>query len=159
MPSHKARKGTDAVLRVIDELRKTHQFEFHIVHGVKRSEALKFVATCDIFLDQFVEGLFGLASLESMSFGKPTVCYINPVMRPNYPSDLPIVNADQENLIDVVRSLLNDGQKRRNIGLLSRAYVEKYHDSKRLAQGLVRIYEELITKKSIIQNDKTTGRY
>lgn len=146
MPSSKAKKGTDAVMRAVEALEKTHRFEFRLVHGMQRSDALDIVAGCDIVLDQFVIGAEGFVSLEAMALGKPTVCYIKPSLLPKYPPELPIVNANQDNLADVLKDLLEDGARRHEIGRRGRAYVEKYHDSRQLAVQLVSIYEELLHK-------------
>jgi hypothetical protein len=146
-PSHKVTKGTQAVLNAIGQLKSSHNFDFRLIHGVPRAYALSIVRQCDIMLDQFVGGAHGLAALEAMAFGKPTLCYIKPSLVAKYPPDLPIVNANQDNLADVLRDLLEDGQRRHEIGRRSRAYVEEYHDAHKIARQLVRLYEELLRKK------------
>lgn len=145
-PSNKLVKGTDVVLQAIEKLKSKYEFDFELIHGVKRSKALQIVRSCDIMLDSFVSGSHGLAPLEAMAFGKPTVCYIKPSLVPKYPDDLPIVNANKENLAEVIKNLLEDGQRRHEIGRRSRAYVEKYHDAHKIARELVAIYEELLGK-------------
>jgi len=147
VPSNKATKGTDAVLRAVHQLKSKYNFDFQLVHGVQHSKALEIMCKCDIMIDQLVIGGHGLAALESMAFGKPTVCYINSSFFPDYPDDLPIVNANQENLTDVLGGLLENGEKRNEIGRLSRAYIEKYHDAHKIARDLVAIYQELLEKK------------
>lgn len=146
MPSDKAKKGTDAVLKAIDLLKKDYEFEFKLIHGVARSEALAILKEADILLDQFVAGAHGLATLEAMAFGKPTICYIKPSLLPKFPPDCPIINANQDNLADILKPLLEDGHRRYEIGRASRAYVEKYHDSRELAKQLIDVYGELIAK-------------
>jgi hypothetical protein len=145
-PSSTLTKGTPAVLAAVEKLRATHQFDFRLVHGLPHSEAMDLVRRCDVFLDQFVVGDFGLAALEAMAFGKPTVCYIRPSLAAVYPPDFPMVNATQENLADVLKGLLDDAERRRNLGRQSRAYVEKHHDARKIARQLVAIYEELLAK-------------
>ena len=145
-PSKKTVKGTDAVLHTIEQLRTKYEFDFQLIHDVKHSKAMDTVRICDIMLDQFVIGAHGIAALEAMAFGKPTVCYIKPSLVPKYPADLPIVNANQENLAEVIKDLLKDGQRRYEIGRRSRAYVEKYHDAHKIARQLVAIYQELLQK-------------
>lgn len=145
-PSSKVIKGTDAVLRAIEELKSKYEFDFQLIHGFEHCESLEIVQNCDIMLDQFVIGAHGLLSLEAMAFGKPVVCYIKPSLVSKYPDDLPIVNANQENLAGVVKNLLEDGRRRHEIGRRSRAYVEKYHDAHKIARELVAIYEELLGK-------------
>jgi hypothetical protein len=144
-PSKKTVKGTDAVLRAIEQLKSKYEFDFQLIHDVEHSKAMDIIRICDIMLDQFVIGAHGMVALEAMAFGKPTVCYIKSSLSPKYP-DLPIVNANQENLAEVIGSLLANGQRRYEIGLRSRAYVEKYHDAHKIARQLVAIYEELLEK-------------
>lgn len=146
-PSHRGKKGTKAVLRAIDQLKCRYEFDFKLVHAIEHSKALEIVRNCDVMLDQFIAGAYGVAALEAMAFGKPTLCYIRPSLLSNYPSDLPIINANQNNLVEVLGSLLEDGQRRHEIGRRSRAYVEKYHDAHQIARQLVSIYQELIEKK------------
>jgi hypothetical protein len=60
---------------------------------------------------------------------------------------LPIINATQDNLADVLEPLLRDGELRHEIGKRSRVYVEKYHDAIKLAYRLVDIYQAVIEDK------------
>lgn len=145
-PSEKAIKGTDAVLKAIEKLKDRFNFDFKLIHGMEHSKVLEIMRSCDIMLDQFVIGEHGVAALEAMALGKPTVCYIKPSLVPRYPAELPIVNANQENLTKVIKDLLEDGQRRYEIGRSSRAYVEKYHDAHKIAHQLVAIYKELLDK-------------
>lgn len=144
-PSKKWVKGTDAVLHAIEQLKTKYEFDFQLINGVEHSKAMDIVRSCDIMLDQFVIGDYGVAAVEAMAFGKPTVCYIKPSLVPKY-LDLPIINANQENLTEVIKGLLEDGERRCEIGHRSRAYVEKYHDAHKIARELVGIYEELLEK-------------
>jgi glycosyltransferase involved in cell wall biosynthesis len=146
-PTAPIAKGTPAVLKAIERLKTKYNFEFRLIHGMSRNEALQVVQRADIFLDQFVVGDHGMAALEAMAFGKPVVCYIKPSMIDKYPPDLPIINATQDNLADVLEPLLKDGELRHEIGKCSRAYVEKYHDAIRLAYRLVDIYQAVIEDK------------
>lgn len=146
VPSRTAIKGTEFVLKAIDSLKDSYDFDFKLVHNVPHAEAMDVVRNCDIMLDQFVFGGHGLAALETMAFGKPTFCYIKPSLVSEYPSDLPIVNANQDNLAEVLEKFLKNGQLRHEIGRKSRAYVQKYHDAHMLARNLVSIYKELIRR-------------
>ena len=145
-PSRPAIKGTGFVLKAIDSLKDSYDFDFKLIHNVPHGEALDMMRNCDIMLDQFVCGGHGLAALEAMALGKPTFCYIKPSLVSLYPSDLPIVNANQDNLAEVLDKFLKNGKLRYEIGRKSRAYVQKYHDAHMLARDLVKIYEELIRR-------------
>jgi glycosyltransferase involved in cell wall biosynthesis len=134
-------------LKTIKELRKKYKFEFRLIQGLPRREALYLMQRADIFLDQFVIGYHGMAALEAMALGKPTLCYIKPSAIGKYPTDFPIVNASPDDLAEVLEPLLKDGELRSEIGRKSRAYVEKYHDATKVAHQLVDIYQEVIKER------------
>jgi glycosyltransferase involved in cell wall biosynthesis len=146
-PSAQIVKGTEAVLNAIDELKKKYDFEFILLQGIHRKKALQIMQKADIFLDQFIGGHHGMAALEAMAYGKPVLCYIKPSLIGETPPDIPIVNANPDNLIEILEPLLQDGKLRHEIGRRSREYVEKYHDAFKLAHQLVEIYNEVIKNK------------
>jgi glycosyltransferase involved in cell wall biosynthesis len=146
-PSRKMVKGTPSVLAAIEKLKNQYDFDFKLAHGVSHAEAIAMIQECDVMLDQFVLGSYGVAALEAMALGKPVVCYIKPSLIERLPSDFPIVNANQDNLVRVLGGLLEDGHQRHQIGKLSRIYVEKHHDAHKIARNLVKIYEEITKKK------------
>lgn len=146
-PSAPITKGTRYVLEAIDKLREKYDFDFMLIQNMPHSEALKLMSEADIYLDQFVLGLYGMAALEAMSFGKPVVCYIKPSLLSEFPPELPVINANPTNLAEKLEVLIVDGARRREAGLLGRRYVEKYHDAAKIADQLVKIYKTLIAAK------------
>jgi glycosyltransferase involved in cell wall biosynthesis len=148
-PSAPNAKGTPAVLAAIDSLHDRFDFDFRLIQGIPRRQVLEMVRDADIFLDQFVLGGYGMAALEAMALGKPVLCYVKPSLIAQYPSDLPIVNATQESLTDLLAGLLADGARRPEIGLRSRAYVEKYHDALKIAGELKGIYEDVLRRHGL----------
>ena len=145
-PSNKLRKGTEAVLAHVQRLARDHEFDFRLIHNMPRREAMRTVSECDIFLDQFTIGAEGLASLEAMAWGKPVVCYIKPAWLSRYPADLPIVVADQSTLGQALADLLIDGQRRHDLGIRGRHYVETHHDARRIASHLASIYQDMLRR-------------
>jgi Glycosyl transferases group 1 len=143
-PSHLAIKGTEVVLAAVAQLKAQHDFEFKLLHNAPHGETLEVVRDCDVLLDQFVIGSFGTVALEAMALGKPAVCYLKPSVVANLPSDAPYVNANPDNLVEVVGSLLANGARRQEIGRRSRAYVELCHDARAVARQLAGIYQELL---------------
>jgi glycosyltransferase involved in cell wall biosynthesis len=143
-PSARAAKGTEAVEQALQRLRDRFDFEYVVLHGVSRDRVLEHVRTCDLFLDQFVIGEYGMASIEAMAFGKPVVCYLRPDVIERSAPGLPIINATQDELYDRVADLLSDRDRLRQIGEASRRYVEMHHDADAYARRLVPLYEQMI---------------
>lgn len=143
-PTAPVTKGTKFVLEAVEQLKTKYDFDFKLVQGMPRSEALHIMKNCDVYIDQLIIGAHGIAAVEAMAFGKPVVCYINPAIGKNYPSDLPIINANPDNLIEKLEPLIRDGNLRHAIGKKSRAYAEKYHDDQKIGRELIQIYEEVI---------------
>ena len=137
-------KGTPAVLHAIDHLKQERRFEFQLVSGMPYVQAQQIVQDADIFLDQFVLGDFGMASLEALALGKPVVCYVKPALLALYPLDLPIVNATQETLPDVLRELIDSPTLRRELGEKGRAYMERYYNPTALTNELITLYQSVI---------------
>ncbi|MGC8960632.1 MAG: glycosyltransferase [Chloroflexia bacterium] len=146
MPSNPLLKGTPEVLRIVEQLRARYLFDFRLIHNVPHGEALAMMRESDIVLDQFIIGSFGSVSLEAMALGKPVLCYIRPSLVSLLPSECPIVNANLDNLAEVLAGLLGDGARRQELGRQGRAYVEQHHDARQVARRLVGIYQELLGK-------------
>lgn len=149
-PTDPVVKGTSAVLSAVETLqRRGLPFEFVLVQNTPRAEALRILRDADIFLDQFVLGAYGMASIEAMSLGKPVVCYIKPSLVREYPPDLPIVNATQERLAETLEQLIVDGDLRYKLGQQGRAFVEKFHDARAAAEQMKTLYERLLGRATI----------
>jgi glycosyltransferase involved in cell wall biosynthesis len=144
-PSAIFAKGTNFILPVIEELKQELDFDFLLLHNVKRQEVLDTVTNADIIIDQVLIGGYGMAALEAMAQGKPVISYLMPaVFEAGLPAECPIVNSNIENLKSNLKRLITDGQFRYDIGVKSRAYVERYHDADKIAHQLVNIYKEVI---------------
>jgi len=140
-PSSKAVKGSEYVKSAIDELKKRKfQFEYTEITGLEHKEALKVYKKADIVIDQLLIGSYGILACECMALGKPVVCYIQDSLIDQYPEDLPIVNANISNLADILQDLIESPDKRNEIGQRSRKFAESYHDSKVVAEKLLKVY-------------------
>jgi glycosyltransferase involved in cell wall biosynthesis len=141
-------KGTPAVLRAIEQLRsEQHPFDFKLVSGLPYAQAQQIVRDADIFLDQFVLGDFGMASLEALALGKPVVCYLKPALAALYPPDLPIINATQETLPDALRELIASPALRRELGERGRAYMERHYNVAALTAELTALYRAVMERQ------------
>jgi hypothetical protein len=142
-------KGTPAVLAAIEALKERRDFDFVLLSGVPRDEALRTIQAADLYLDQFVVGAHGAAAIEAMALGTPVVGWIKPAVARAYPPDLPLVNATQEQLVSTLSDLLQDGERRAQLGHASRRYAEEHHDAVQLAPELVAIYDAVSRRRSV----------
>lgn len=143
-PSNPLIKGTKFVRQAVERLSQSFDFDYIELSGVPRDQALAEIESCDIFVDQLILGDHGMASLEAMSYGKPTICYIKESLRTLFPKELPIVNACPDNITSRLYTLLADGELRRELGVRSRRYVETYHDPAQTTARLLEIYQEAL---------------
>jgi glycosyltransferase involved in cell wall biosynthesis len=144
--SHLGVKGTPAVLAAVEQLKKTHSFEFKLLHNVSYAETRNMMQRCDILVDQIVLGDYANAASEGMAYGKPVICYVLPSAAKGYPPELPLVNANPDTIADALRTLLEDGRLRNDLGRRGRSYMEKHHDAHTLAKEMVDIYDDVLRR-------------
>lgn len=143
-PSKRGTKGTKYILHAINKLSKVYDFNFELIENIPHKIAIEKYANSDIFIDQLIGGGYGSASVEAMALGKPVICYINSLSKAEYPNDLPIVNANPDNILEVIENLIQKPEMRFNIGLASRKYVEKYHNDIENAIKMKDFYASLL---------------
>ncbi|MEP6927688.1 MAG: glycosyltransferase [Ginsengibacter sp.] len=147
-PSAKNAKGTNLIMPIIEELKKEFNFEFVLLHNMRREKVLEIMHNADIFLDQIICGGYGMATTEAMAFGKPVMCYIMPeLFDAGLPKEFPVVNTNPDNLKEQLIKLITSPQLRHDIGKQSRLYAEKYFDASTIALQLVEIYKEALEKR------------
>jgi glycosyltransferase involved in cell wall biosynthesis len=145
-PSIKATKGTECVTAAVEKLKKMGlNFEYIEVAGVSHQKAIQIYSKADIVVDQLRIGSHGAFACEAMALGKPVICYIQNELLDTYPDGFPdgfpIVNANPDTIATVLEELLCSPEKRHEIGMKSRIYVEKIHDIRVVARKLQNIYQ------------------
>jgi glycosyltransferase involved in cell wall biosynthesis len=143
-PSIKATKGTEFITAAIEKLRKMGlNFEYIEVAGVPHQKAIQMYSEADIVVDQLRIGSHGAFACEAMALGKPVICYIHDELVDTFPEGFPIVNANPDTIAAVLEELICSPEKRHELGIKSRAYVEKVHDIRVVASKLKNIYQSL----------------
>lgn len=140
-PTNRALKGSDYLIAAVEKLRSTgHNIELDLIEGLSHEDALRRIYHADIGVDQLVCGAHGTVSVEMMALGKPVICFIRPDLRRHYPIDLPIVSADPDCLSVVLTELVEDRQRRVDLGEAGIAYVARHHSSSVIAGQLLQHY-------------------
>ena len=142
-PSSRRRKGTEHVVAAVEGL----EADIELVEGLHHDEAFQRYRAADIVVDQLNAGWYGLFAIEAMALGKPVVAFLHDeaVRRTEEAVgvEVPVVSARAETLREVLRPLVADAARRRELGAASRAYVEHVHDLERITDRLLALYARL----------------
>jgi glycosyltransferase involved in cell wall biosynthesis len=142
-PTSRQKKGTDWIVEACAQL----PVELDIVENTRHDQAIERYKHADIVVDQLNAGWYGVFALECMALGKPVVTFLHEeaVRRTEEAFDvkLPLVPTTKEMLVDTLAPLVGSAERRLEIGLESRAYVERVHNADRVADRLIQIYRSL----------------
>jgi glycosyltransferase involved in cell wall biosynthesis len=108
-------KGTPQIVKAISRLQdEGHDIQLINVSD-KNSNEVRFIQdSCDVILDQLIYGWWGSTGVEGMALGKPVICYLRDEWKHNFfknyheYQDLPVIEANTENIYEVLLSILHD---------------------------------------------------
>lgn len=131
-PSSRFTKGSEYVFNAVKELQtEGYEFNFRLCENLSNLELRRLLQRTHIVIDQF-EPMYGQLGVEAMASG--CVLMGGAIAGYHWPSDLPIVTSTPETLKAHLRDLVTQPSRRQELGLLGRAYVEKYHDYRVVAR-------------------------
>jgi glycosyltransferase involved in cell wall biosynthesis len=102
----------------------------------------------DLIIDQLIYGHWGSSSLEGIALGKPVICYFNKTWKQNYINALgieiwPFIEADTNNIYDVLKNLINDSNLRTTYSKLSENFALEYLDVTKNAREFIDILNSI----------------
>jgi glycosyltransferase involved in cell wall biosynthesis len=156
-PTHRMVKGTDDIIRAVQNLRfKGFKIRLELIEGLSREDAQKKYQEIDLFVDQLVGGWYGVVSLEVMALGKPVICFVEGkglrFVPPQMLRDLPIINADEitleEKIIEVMKM---DTVQRGNLAERGIRFLQKWHDPRKIAQRVVADYKQVLSQRNLVR--------
>lgn len=155
-PTWRELKGTDTVVAVIEELRaEGENVELILIEKIPHDQVKALFTSADLFVDQLLAGWYGGVAVELMALGKPVVAYIRQedlhFIPAEMKADLPIISADTTTLKEVLRDLIRDPDRRKRVGEQSRAFVEKWHHPRVVAQMTTTAYRQALEKRPPIR--------
>lgn len=144
-PTNPAYKKTELLKSVVERLKKKYPVELVLIQNKPHREALELKSKCDITFDQ-IHLCYGNSGLEGMAFGQATL-----VGMADWTRDLikqivgyePYVYVDEGGLEETLEKLITNEQYRLKMGEIGRKYIETWHDDRKVAEKMVRIYENL----------------
>lgn len=148
-------KSSHIYLPLIERLRaEGHDIELISPTNIPNREVRYLQAQADIFLEMLTYGWFGANAREAMMLGKPVICFIRPEWMesvrkeiPDYVNELPIVSATPKTVERVLLELIQNKQKRLQIGRRSREFAVKWHSAETGASRFDQIYSDLLGLK------------
>ncbi|RME01316.1 MAG: glycosyltransferase family 1 protein, partial [Calditrichaeota bacterium] len=137
-PTHRAAKGSDQILAVLQSLQASHPVEVVLIENLPHPQALALKETCDIFIDQIGDLGYGINALEAIAMGIPTCTSLVPAFKAAYP-DHPFVEVNADNLQQQLLFLMAHADRRLALSRKGRTWVESVHDSRKIVQKIHRL--------------------
>ena len=148
-PTNRGFKGTDYILAAIEKLiSEGYPIKLNLVENMTHDMIKEEYKKCDIFIDQIMGGWYGTASIEAMALGRPVICAIRQSYFEyiDFGSEIPIIPADPDSIYDSILFLINNREKLPEIGKASRKFIENIHDSTKIVERLIEVYEKMWEK-------------
>lgn len=146
-PTDNIVKGTNIILRTLEKLQKKLPIEIVLLTNMTRSDVVRNINDADIFIDNMLQGMYCLASLEAMSLGIPTICNVLPRIQKQLPVEFPLHTATPDSLEEVIVSLVEDRDMWKTYAQQSRSYVEKNHSYVVMGKYLSTVYRDTISSR------------
>ena len=146
-PSVRSVKGTSLILSAVEKLKRNYDFEFMLIENMSHQDALKMYRSADLAIDQVLLGWYGGFAVEIMAMGKAVACYIQEedlrFLPPDMARDLPIIRVHPQRLTeDLEAILMMSADARAEINARSRAFVERWHNPRKIAKAMLDIYRD-----------------
>ena len=131
IPSNASIKGSSHVDRVATELHERGVIRYIRLSGIPSAEMPDTIASADIVVDQLLLGAYGVAACEAMAAGRTVVGNVSDQVRAEVRRttgfDLPIVQATQHSLGDVLTELAESSAARAQTGVRGAEFVRAVH--------------------------------
>jgi hypothetical protein len=136
-------KGTNFVLEAIRELEKSKikGFEFEMIVGLNQEEYLAKLMNADILIDQLIVGWYGISALQALQCNVLTIVYLTDEKLKLMP-DCPIVNANPNNLADILIDLVARPDLIESIRNKGKTFYQKYHHPQVVGRELIEILSQ-----------------
>lgn len=157
-PNHRLIKGTEFIIKAINELKEEGlKIKFILIENKKNTEVRRLLQEeIDILVEEVVCG-YALSGLEGMAHGLPVLSnlsneeYTRMYRRYSYLNECPILSSTPENVKNNLRILILNPSFRISLGKAGKLYCEKYHSRKAAQFMFEKIYDKIIFNKEEIK--------
>jgi len=141
-PSKRSNKGSNYILKILQELQKFFSFEIRLIENQPHQEALTLKSQCSLFIDQISDLGYGINAVESMAMGIPTFSSLIRRFKKIH-LNAPIIEVTFDDLKEKLIPFIESSEMRLSIGKASREWVRQVHDAAnviRTIHGIVADY-------------------
>jgi len=144
-PTNRLFKGTEKILKIINQLKRNFNFEFLLVENLPRNKLLEIKKDCDLAIDQ-VGGIlggsgYGKNSIENFLLGLPTITEFTEDYK-KFLKENPFINATEETLYDTIANILKNPEVLIEYSIKSVEWLKKYHSYESVNKQLLELYNK-----------------
>jgi hypothetical protein len=136
-PSKSAVKGSDIVDPLLTD---APHLDYRRISGVPAAEMPAHYRAADIVLDQFRLGSYGVAACEAMAAGRVVIGNVTPairaLVRDTIGLDLPIVQSEGHDVVEVIDELVAHPDRAREIAASGPVFVQALHSGRHSVEVL-----------------------
>lgn len=143
-------KGSPFVVSAIEKLKNEgYNVEYFYVTDVETKNMRYYQAQADIIVEQLIYGWWGSTGVETMALGKPVICYLRKDAKENFfksfpeYDSLPIIEANTENIYEVLKKTVEDKEFRDKKAKQSREFAESFFDIEKNTTELEKVLLEI----------------
>jgi len=144
-PTNRFFKGTDKILKVIEELKKEKEFDFILLENKNREEVLEIKKTCNLAIDQVggEEGGtgYGKNSIENFSMGLPTITeFTDDYLK--FLKENPFINCTIHTLKKNISNIIDNPSILKEYSYKAREWVVRHHSFKAVNEKLIELFKK-----------------
>lgn len=143
-------KGAPETIHLLSHIKSRHKdIQLQIITDKPHTECLRLKRGSSLAIDDLITGSYHISSLETLSMGKPTLCYIDRrtesvIKEITGCAEIPWVNTKIEEAKFVINAFLADPDLIKSFGIESRNWMERYWNDAILISYYENAYVDLL---------------
>jgi hypothetical protein len=144
-PTKRALVPTEQVMRAI-ERSGGRAVACPLEDIVNADRMIDYYADLDIWVDRIGCDFYGFSTVEAAAMGLPIITHIGGY-EAAYVPDCPFVSVGWEGVEQAVLDLVEDDDRRAELGVASRTFVKRVHDAEIVAAACIELYGRLVGER------------
>lgn len=147
VPTSRRKKGTQYLIDAVEKLRSEGvNIELDICENVTHNDLVNRYKKAHVSVVALLGGWYGTAAIESMAMGRPVISFLRPEFFKYTswkPGDVPIINANRDSIYEVLKETIQHTNQLHDLAEKSISFVHQFHDYRKVAMEVNRLYMEL----------------